>query len=351
MTAVYITIDTEYAANLPGCDGPGSRAENFARSIRCDTTSGPVGTGYQMDVMDRHGVKGVFFVDPMPALLWGVAAIEDVVGPIVARGHDVQLHCHTEWLALAGDDRVRRRLAGNLSGQHIKNFPFEEQCRILEWARDTLVAAGAPPPIVFRAGNYGANDDTLRALAAIGVPYDTSHAPALAGRGDCAISLGADVRRPVLHHGVVELPIACIEDFGGRLRHGQITALTLAEMVGMVEHAQANGIGAVTLVSHSFELMSRDRVHRNRVVARRFDGFCRALGTMTDSRSATYAMATPDLEPSSEAPVMAFNPLVGSARLAEQAVSNVLYASNARLRAKQSLLLGLAMLSGSSLAG
>lgn len=351
MTAVYITIDTEYAANLPGEGGLATRAENFARSIRCDTTSGPVGTEYQMDVMDEHGVKGVFFVDPMPALLWGVAAIEDVVGPIVARGHDVQLHCHTEWLALAGDDPVRRRLAGDLCGQHIKNFPFEEQCRILDWARDTLVAAGAPRPIVFRAGNYGANDDTLRALAEIGVPYDTSHAPALAGAGDCAITLGPEVRRPLLHHGVIELPISCIEDFGGRLRHGQITALTLAEMVGMVEHAQANGIGSVTLVSHSFELMSRDRVYRNRVVARRFEGLCRALGEMPDSRSATYAVATPPPEQSSEAPVMAFNPLVGSARLAEQAVSNVLYASSARRRAKQSALLGLALLGGSTMAG
>lgn len=350
MTAVYITIDTEYAASLPGVGGPGTRAENFARSIRCDTLSGPVGTEYQMDVMDRHGVKGVFFVDPMPALLWGVAAIEDVVGPIVARGHDVQLHCHTEWLALAGNDPVRQRLAGNLTGQHIKNFPFEEQCRILGWARDTLVAAGAPAPIAFRAGNYGANDDTLRALAEIGIPYDTSHAPALAGAGDCDISLGAEVRRPVLHHGTIELPIACIEDFGGKLRHGQITALTLAELVGMVEHAQTNRIGAVTLVSHSFELMSRDRVRRNRVVAHRFERFCRVLGAMEHCRSATYGMATPKVEQSSDAPVMAFNPVMGSARLAEQAVSNVLYASSARLRAKQSLLLGLAMLGGSTMA-
>lgn len=351
MTAVYITIDTEYAASLPGEGGPGSRAENYARSIRCDTPSGPVGIEYQMEVMDRYGLKGVFFVDPMPALLWGVASIEDVVGPIVARGHDVQLHCHTEWLALAGDDPVRRRLAGNLSGQHIKNFPFEEQCRILDWARDTLVAAGAQRPVVFRAGNYGANDDTLRALAAIGVPYDTSHAPALAGRGDCAITLGQEVRRPVLHHGVIELPISCIEDFGGKLRHGQLTALNLAELRGLVEHAQANGIGSVTLVSHSFELMSRDRRLRNRVVAHRFEAFCQALGAMADSRTATYAMATPPPEQSGDAPVMAFNPLVGGARLAEQAVSNILYASSARLRAKQSMLLGLAMLGGSTMAG
>ena len=90
MTAVYLTIDTEYAAHLPGCGRtPGTRAENFARSIACETPAGAVGVFHQMDVMDAHGLKGVFFIDPMPALVWGVAAIEDVVGPIVAHGHDV----------------------------------------------------------------------------------------------------------------------------------------------------------------------------------------------------------------------------------------------------------------------
>lgn len=344
MTAVYITIDTEYAANLPGEGGPGSRADNFARSILGETAGGPAGIEYQMAVMDRHGLKGVFFVDPMPALVWGVAAIEDVVAPIVTRGHDVQLHCHTEWLALAPGNGLAGTLADGLSGQHIKHFPFEEQCRILEWARDTLMAAGAPRPTAFRAGNYGANDDTLRALADIGIPYDTSHAPALAGRGDCAITLGAEVRRPVLHHGTIEVPIACIEDFGGSLRHGQITALTLPELTGLVEHAQAHGIGAVTLVSHSFELMSRDRVRRNRVVAHRFERFCETLGAMPGCRTGTYAATAPHLEGSCEAPVMALNPIVGGARLVEQAVSNVLYATTVPLRTKQALAVGVAML-------
>ena len=344
MTAVYITIDTEYAANLPGVGGPGARAENFARSIRCDTPSGPVGIEYQMDVMDRHGLKGVFFVDPMPALVWGMAAVEDVVGPIVARGHDVQLHCHTEWLALAPGDAQRTRLAGSLTSQNIKDFPLDVQCRILDWARGTLVAAGAPRPTAFRAGNYGANDDTLRALAEIGISYDTSHAPALVGKGACAITLGEDVRRPVLHRGTIEVPIACMEDFGGGLRHGQVTALTLPELTGLVEHARDNGIGAVTLVSHSFELMSRDRVRRNRVVARRFERFCENLAALPGCHTATYAVAAPTVEDNTTAPVHPLNPLVGGARLVEQAVSNVLYASAVPLRTKQTMTVGMAML-------
>lgn len=344
MTAVYLTIDTEYAANLPGCDGPGTRAENFSRSILCETPTGPVGIEFQMDVLDRCGQKGVFFVDPMPALLWGVAAIEDVIAPIVSRGHDVQLHCHTEWIALAPDNALRRRLAHGATGRNLKDFSFDAQCRILEWARETLCAAGSPDPVAFRAGNYGANDDTLRALSEIGIGYESSHTPALARTGDCAITLGADARQPVRHKGVVEVPIACIEDFGGGLRHGQITALTLHELTAIVHHARDSALGSVTLVSHSFELMSRDRTCRNRLVAHRFERFCERLAAMPGCSTQTYTSRPPEVASSAEAPVAAFDPLIGSARLVEQAVSNVLYATSIPLRTKQFATAGMGML-------
>ena len=89
MTALYFTIDTEYSPGLTARGGRDMRHENFTRSIACTTADGPVGVGYQLDVFDRYGLKAVFFVDPMPALLWGVEAIADVIGPIVERGHDV----------------------------------------------------------------------------------------------------------------------------------------------------------------------------------------------------------------------------------------------------------------------
>jgi hypothetical protein len=339
MTAVYLTIDTEYASSLPGAAGPGTRAENFARSILCETPSGPVGIGYQMDVMDRHGVKGVFFVDPMPALVWGVAAIEDVVGPIVERGHDVQLHCHPEWLELAPGNGLSRR-----TGRNIKDFVLEDQVAILAWARDTLVAAGAPSPVAFRAGNYGANDDTLRALGAIGIAYDSSHCPALVGVGECDVSLDADARQPLRHLGVIEVPVGCIENFGGTLRHAQITALSLGELTGALAHARDTGIESLTLVSHSFELASRDRLRRNRVVAWRFERFCAALAAMPGCHAATYASHPPRAATERAVQAMPFNPLTGGVRVVEQAVSNALYATRLPERVKQTASMGLMML-------
>lgn len=318
MTRILITIDTEYDFGFTRRNGVASRQQNFARSIACDTPSGSVGVGYQMDMFDRHGLRAVFFVDPMPALVWGTAAIEDVVGPIVARGHDVQLHIHTEWLELAGSANP----LGTRTGTNIKDFSFEEQCLLLDHARAALVAAGAPAPVAFRAGNYGANDDTLRALAHVGLTFDTSHCPGIMG-SLCDISLSAQDRAPMRHCGVVEVPIGCIAAPGGGLRHAQLTALSAGEILAALSHAQGQDIADFTLVSHSFELLSRDRARINQVVRRRFEHLCAALGARGVA-SGIYHVAPPVAAPR-PVPALPHNPLRMGWRLAEQALSNALY--------------------------
>lgn len=323
MTRVFITIDTEYSSGLYTGPGSADRVENFARSIACITPQGPAGITHKLELLAEHGQKAVFFVDPMPALVWGVAAIEDIVAPIVAAGQDVQLHCHTEWLAHAGPANP---LASGATGRNLADFPFEEQCAILSFARSTLIAAGAPAPVAFRAGNYGANDDTLRALATIGMDYDTSHCPALVGTGACRIGLGSEILDPIGHMGVIEVPVGAIGTMGGGLRHAQITALTLAEMLAAIRHARDCGHASFTLVSHSFELINRSKLAVNHIVHRRFNGLIKALASMRQVETSSYAHNPPSprlIQGSSE-------PLPASAvrtgvRLAEQLVSNTLY--------------------------
>ncbi|NCP14764.1 MAG: polysaccharide deacetylase family protein [Sphingomonadales bacterium] len=323
MTRVFITIDTEYSSGLYTGPGAADRADNFARSIACITPQGPAGIAHKLDLLNRYGQKAVFFVDPMPALVWGVAAIEDIVGPILAAGQDVQLHCHTEWLALAGSANP---LASKATGTNLADFPFEEQCAILEFARAALMAAGAPAPIAFRAGNYGANDDTLRALASMGIAYDTSHCPALVGRGACRIGLGQETRDPVGHMGVLEVPIGAIGTLGGGLRHAQITALTLREMLGAVRHARDARRSSFTVVSHSFELINRRTMTVNHIVRRRFAGLVRNLATMRGVTTGSYAEMPPALRLTGtcQQPLPATAMRTGM-RMAEQLVSNALY--------------------------
>jgi hypothetical protein len=322
MTRVFITIDTEYSSGLYTGPGAADRADNYARSIACVTPQGPAGITHKLQLLNQHGQKAVFFVDPMPALVWGVAAIEDIVGPIIEAGQDVQLHCHTEWLALAGSANP---LPSGRTGNNIADFPLDEQCAILDYARTTLMAAGAPAPVAFRAGNYGANDDTLRALAMIGIGHDSSHCPALPD-GAARISLDAETRDPVAHMGVIEVPVGSIGRLGGGQRHAQITALTLAEMLAAIRHARASGRESFTLVSHSFELINRRKLAVNRIVRRRFTGLVQALSVMPGVTTGTYADGPPmpcAVRPPSD--VLPASPWRTGHRIAEQFVSNTLY--------------------------
>ena len=322
MTTVYITIDTEYSSGLANGPCPVDRAENFARSIACITPEGPAGITHKLKLLNDHGQKAVFFVDPMPALLWGVAAIEDIVAPILEAGQDVQLHCHTEWLELSGAANP----LGRRTGRNMKDFTFEDQCALLDYARTTLMAAGAPAPVAFRAGNYGANDDTLRALRAIGLRYDSSHCPALVGIGENAIALGPEQQSEMLYEGIVEVPVGCIATLGGGLRHAQITALSLKEMLAAVRHTRDQGGRSFTLVSHSFELVNRTRLAVNRVVRRRFTGLVRELAAMKGVETGTYR-DTPPLHAGAPRTVTPLppDPIRTGLRCAEQLVSNALY--------------------------
>lgn len=322
MTQLYLTIDTEYSVAAFKKLGRTARAENFASSIAGETRDGAVGIFYEMDVLERHGLKAVFFVDPMPALVWGVDAVAEVVGPIVARGHDVQLHLHSEWLEFAGEGNP----VPGRTGRDIKNFSLDEQHKLLSYARDALVAAGAPPPVAFRAGNYGANDDTLRALARLRIHYDSSHCPGISA-SDCAISIGVNDRDPCEHCGVIEVPIGCIEGPHGGLRHFQLTALTTTEIVAALRYAAEQRLPSITLVSHSFELLSRDRQKINHIVKRRFERLCAALETMPSVSTATYAARPPGVATGSVNRPLPHNPLRTVRRYVEQAISNMLYGS------------------------
>lgn len=321
MTSLYFTIDTEYSPALFQQHGAAARAENFASSILGRTAEGDAGIIYVMDVLSARGLKAVFFVDPMPALIWGVEAISDIVSLIISRGHDVQLHLHTEWLELAG---TKNPLPGN-TGRDIKDFTLDDQFRLLDYASNTLIAAGAPPPVAFRAGNYGANDDTLRALARLGMRYDSSHCPGIAA-SPCAISLDADHRDAVEHCGVIEVPIGCIAGPRGRLRHFQLTALTDIEIIAAVRHAAEHQQASITLVSHSFELLSRNRLKINRIVRRRFEHLCAMLATLQGVSTATYASSPPmPATSASRSRPLPHNPMRTARRYAEQAVGNLLY--------------------------
>ena len=262
MTPVFLTVDTEFAwrHHAAGLDVDAI----YARSVE----PAGVGLSHHLALLARHGLKGCFFVDPMPALVYGLKPVARMVEAVLAAEQEVQLHCHANWAGARAGDR------GAAFGRfNLNEYDLAEQTDLLAGARDLLVAAGAPAPIAFRAGAYAANDDTLVALAALGFVYDSSHNGAAPG----GIGLPRAGIAPVERAGLIELPVTLIEDVPGSLRPFQICALSSGESGQALAHAARERHAAVTIVSHSFELANRLGTGANAVHVRRFAALCAML--------------------------------------------------------------------------
>ncbi|MBK5910932.1 hypothetical protein CCR85_05420 [Rhodothalassium salexigens] len=318
MTPVLITIDTELSNSLHK-QGLAARA-NLDSSIHGRCRAGAFGIGWQMDQLDRYGLTGVFFVDPMPALVHGRFVVEEIIETIVARGHEVQLHIHTEWLAAATTSPV-----GDRRGTNIGDFHVDDQTALVDAARRLLVDAGAPAPTAFRAGNYGADDNTLRALHSLGIVYDSSFNAAYA-TSTSRIGLDPAHVGPVRRHGVIELPVSDLFDRPGHVRPAQVCALSMWEMDAALNRAKSSEAPFV-IVTHSFEMLSRDRERPNHSLMRRFKALCRRIAHDPGLTSAGFDDLVPDrvLATQGSAQRLPANPLRTGARLAKQAVDTVVY--------------------------
>ena len=281
MTQAIISFDTELSPRLYQ-QGADARA-NFESSVLARCEEGEYGIHHQMDRLENHGLTGVFFVDPMPALVYGPAIIADMVEPIVERGHEVQLHIHTEWLAYAKSNPI-----APLEGRNIGDFPLEAQRKLIWHARKLLIEAGAPEPIAFRAGNFGANDDTLRALAVLDFEYDSSFNRAYIDQG-CNLSLDPTNLGVRMHQGVCEIPISGLMDRSASFRPAQLCAMSEEEMRDALDHAAASGAIQFSAFSHSFELLSRDRSIPNPLLDQRLEDLCATVANDPRIHSGGFA--------------------------------------------------------------
>ena len=309
MTAVFLSVDTEFmwrhhAAGL----GPD---EIYRRSLE----PAGVGLSYQLARLTEHELKACFFVDPMPALTYGLDPVRRMVDAVLSAGQEVQLHLHPNWTAArpgdGGEVQVRFELC---------DYSADEQRGLIAGAAELLVAAGAPRPIAFRAGSYAANDATLAVLAELGFRYDSSHNGAFQP-WPSRIGLEARQVSPV-RRDVIEVPVTVIEDAPGSLRTAQICALSIGEMRAMLDHAAARAHAAVTIVSHSFELANRAVGRANAVHVRRFDALCAMLADRRDTLPTRWFADVPELTLDGQDEPLAPNAFRRRWRQAEQLWSN-----------------------------
>ena len=93
--------------------------------------------------------------------LWGWNLFVQLWRRFKNRGTIVQLHLHPEWAPhIPGLDHI--------AGVPIANLKLEEQVELFRAGVSNLQAAGAPAPCAYRAGDYAASLETLKAACGIG---------------------------------------------------------------------------------------------------------------------------------------------------------------------------------------
>lgn len=280
MLKVFLTIDTEVWPQTPHWRESGL-SEDIRRDIHGTTLEGEFGLSFQIDLLNEHGLKAVFFVESLFACAVGLDPLRKIVGMIQDGGHEVQLHIHTEWLT-----KMTESVLPGRTGQNLKDFSEDEQALLIARGIQNLRNCGVRNLCAFRAGNFGANFDTLHALSQNGILYDTSH-------NTCYLDSNCGMRTPDLllqpeqMHGVYEFPISFFSDWPGHYRHVALCACSWQELKGVLLRAWKRGWYSFVLVSHSFELIKQRNqfgkpASANWIVVKRFKRLCRFLADNRD---------------------------------------------------------------------
>jgi hypothetical protein len=227
---VCITVDVE---GLRG-DRP------LKHLIYGDVEEGQFGITKIMDLCDARGVKATFFVDVYEAAKYGEEAMCEVCRVITDRGHDVQLHAHPD----QAYDAHRRYMA---------DYSRQEQSDIIRQGLEWVEKWTGKRPVAFRAGGYGANQDTLLALRDNNIYVDASM---FYRRRQCALNGVVPTRNKVVEvEGVMQIPTTVYQTFRfrkfERFEKVDVDACSLSELVWAFDAMATAGVTPVILFLHS----------------------------------------------------------------------------------------------------
>lgn len=175
---VILTIDTEFSTHK----------DNYG--IWCDIDGQQYGLTQILEICNEYGVKATFFVD----VYQKEREIRLACDQILAQGHEIQLHTHPNWYF----DRNRQNLAG---------YNYEEQLQIIALGKQRLIDWTGIVPVAHRAGDFGANLDTLQALQANEIFNDFSYYWKWL---DCEMARQIDIKNQVVrYNSILEVPVTC----------------------------------------------------------------------------------------------------------------------------------------------
>lgn len=278
MLNVFFTVDVEIWCkdwDTLNADFP----DAFRRYVYGPTPKGDFGLPYITRMLADHGLTGVFFVEPLFATCFGVRPLAEIVHLLRERDQHIELHLHTEWV-----DESREPLLEDVTEkrQNLRDFSLEEQTVLIAAGVKLLGQAGVDEITAFRAGNFGFNRDTLRALAANGIKFDSSYNATRHGL-ESGVLPGSTVVEPVKCESVFEYPMTVFKDGISSLRHTQITACSFKELKHLLWQALDAERKSFVILAHNFEMLNQAKTGPDKVVVKRFKKLCEFLDKNRDS--------------------------------------------------------------------
>ena len=269
---VHLSFDIEiWCSGWDALDA--SFPRSFERYVYGESKNGQYALPKTLEILNRYGLKGVFFVEPLFAARFGTQHLNTIVNLIRDAGQDVQLHLHPEWTDEIQppiiEDSLKKR-------QHLAYYSLQEQTALIAFGRKLLEEAGSGPISVFRAGSFAANLDTFEALRRNQIMIDSS----LNGTYDIS---GKDLRSqhafsvPFVVNGISTYPVTVFKDGYGRDRPAHVGACSFAEMTDALWSAKAAGASNFVVVSHNFEMLKPGTAKPSWIVVRRFEQLCTFL--------------------------------------------------------------------------
>lgn len=269
---VFFTVDVEI-----WCDGwkniDAKFPKAFQQYVYGKTSKGEFGLRYQLKKLKEHGLLGVFFVEPLFAMRFGIEPLAEIVGLINEYGQEVQLHMHPEWV-----DEAKTPVLSELYRKRpfMRDFSLKDQTSLIATGARLIEEAGGGRVNAFRAGSFGFNVDTLRALAANNIPFDSSYNASYFGE-ESGLAPNEILLEPLDVFGVSEYPMTVFDDGTRALRHAQLGAISAREMEGLMRLSLQKQRSMFMILSHNFELLNRSQNQADETVIRRFNHLCNFL--------------------------------------------------------------------------
>ncbi len=279
---VLITVDTEHSIG-GAFRNPLLKPVGNNRRIYCKTSKGDFGIPLIMSIARNYGLTLTFFLEIMNKYFFGESESREICELILSKGHDVQLHLHPNYLNFGTDYSFGLKYNDNMHA-----YTLRKQIDLLSESKKTLESYGAPSPVAFRAGNYGANLNTLSALHHCGFSFDSSYNLAFSNTA-CKLC-HTEINDVQLIKNVYELPVTNFVECTGkkcRYRPLDLNGVSFRQMKNVLNHAVHEGMRFVTIVLHSFSFVrpldvQYSKIYLYRMVINRFKKLCRFLSENSD---------------------------------------------------------------------